>query len=143
MRGKDWREWTIADVTKVNALRGATSRGQAPMAKAEIPHRKYRNEPVWLGEERFDSRREADAWLQLVERERRGEITELRRQVPFDLCCPTPGDDAVVAQYLADFTWREHDGVFVVADAKGIRTPVFRLKAKWMALQHDITILLL
>ena len=136
---KDWRDWTLADV--------AARRGGPPMAKATIPNvprrSKYRNEAVIIGQDRFDSRHEAECWMQLRDRERRGEITELRRQVPFDLCCPTPGDDAVVAQYLADFTWREHDGVFVVADAKGIRTPVFRLKAKWMALQHDITILLL
>lgn len=101
---------------------------------------KYRNQSCYVGSDRFDSKREAEFWMALQLRVHAREISDLRRQVPFDLCCPTPGPTMVVAQYVADFTWRDRDDRLHVADAKGVRTQLYRLKAKWMNLQYGIVI---
>src|SRR5204863_9843199 len=82
----------------------------------------------------FDSKREANAWAQLRMREKAGQITDLQRQVPFDLFCPTPGDDEVVCRYFADFTYRDvvagRPMQLHVVDAKGKRTAMYELKKK-------------
>jgi hypothetical protein len=144
-----WRDCTLADLAQIGARRPRRSAGAA-IASERLPRdaprnrvRKYRNTVVYVGADRFDSRREADAWLRLREDERRGAITALQRQVPFDLCCPhADGSASVVTQYIADFVFTR-DGVRVVADAKGVQTQAFKLKAKWMQLQHGIAIQLL
>ena len=113
---------------------------------------KYRNVVTVIDGERFDSNREAEAYLHLQSRERAGEIRDLKRQVPFDLFAPVmTGATAivVVATYIADFTYDElQDGQWrlIVADVKGgkaTQTALFKLKAKWLTLQSGITIQIL
>jgi hypothetical protein len=142
-----WRDCTLADLARLGARRPRSGAGEriASLPSPRDAPRKYRNQVVYLGGERFDSRREANAWLVLCDQARRGEITGLQRQVPFDLCCPTHGDDgraSVVTQYIADFVF-ERDGVRVVADAKGVQTTAFKIKQKWMHDQHGLDIELL
>ena len=108
---------------------------------------KYRNVRVSVQGQKFDSQREADQFLALRAREAGGEISQLRCQVQFDLECPIYSTRtgaliqcATVSRYVADFTWRDRDDVLHVADAKGVRTKEYRLKAKWMNLQFGIVV---
>lgn len=85
---------------------------------------------------RFDSRLEARRWGDLQVLARQGLITSLERQVSFAL----EVNGQLIARYIADFTYLE-GGALVVEDAKGHRTPEYRLKAKLMKAIHGIIIL--
>jgi len=132
--------WSEDDLA--NHLR---AKGQAAFAEAERAAKpsKYRNVKIVVDGITFDSKREAQYWQTLKLREKIGEITDLKRQVSFDLLCPIPGSDfgAVVAHYLADYTFTDTiDRSYHVVDAKGKRTRMFDLKAKWLELQSGIVI---
>lgn len=74
--------------------------------------------------------------------ERAGKITDLKRQVPFELI-PTqrpPGEPTMrCCKYYADFTYYE-DGKFIVEDTKGQETEVFKIKRKLMYEKHGIVL---
>jgi hypothetical protein len=72
--------------------------------------------------------------------QRAGEISDLRRQVPF----PLNGKDGPILTptgrqmlYLADFTYADHrlGGITVIEDAKGHQTDVFLIKKAILAAQ--------
>jgi len=73
---------------------------------------------------KFDSRWEAERWGQLKAMERAGVVTQLERQIKYELSI----NDVKICDYIAD--------------AKGIQTPEFRLKKKMMKAIHDIDIYL-
>jgi hypothetical protein len=73
----------------------------------------------------FQSKHEADQYKVLRALEVAGTITDLRLQVP--LHCLVNG--LLVCDYIADYTWLEN-GVQHVGDAKGLSTPVYKLKRK-------------
>lgn len=97
--------------------------------------------------QRFDSNREAARWQELLLLERAGEIADLRRQVRYPLAA---GDRPLLlrsagypngrrATYVADFVYRDRAGQEVIEDAKGYRTPEYRLKRAIMeATGHEI-----
>ena len=91
---------------------------------------KYGNRKVEFEGEIFDSQKELARWLQLRMRVLAGEITDLRRQVRYDL--KVEGEK--VCSYIADAVYYEN-GLLVVEDTKSIYTrklPVYRLKKKLM-----------
>ena len=113
---------------------------------------KYGNRKVKRDGMVFDSKREADRWTELKLLEKAGQISDLRRQVKYELI-PTQysdweytqrGKKKVVereASYIADFVY--HDNVLgteVVEDAKGMRTEAYILKRKLMLYVHGIQI---
>ena len=104
---------------------------------------KYRNVKLVIDGEKFDSKREAAYWQQLKMREKIGEIDHLQRQVAFPLYCPEVYRGTQlrvqVAEYIADFVFLEY-GVQHVVDAKGKRTAMYAMKAKWLLLQEGIDI---
>lgn len=68
--------------------------------------------------DKFDSKGEARRWMQLRLLDRAGEITELRRQVPFPLMTITDdGKPVEWGKYIADFVYREN-GVRIIEDSK-------------------------
>jgi len=79
---------------------------------------------VWYG-----SRKEAQRAWELDMLLFAGEISDLRRQVPFQLS---------VCKYVADFVYKNKDGNEVVEDCKGYRTDIYRLKKKMM--KHELGI---
>lgn len=102
---------------------------------------KYGNRRTWVEAigRHFDSQREAEAALALWARQQAGEIVGLRFQERY----PLDVDGARVGVYVADFVWIERtepDWTTVVADAKGVRTPVYRLKKKLMKAIHGIDV---
>jgi hypothetical protein len=83
----------------------------------------------------FDSRREARRHEELLLLEKARDINDLKRQVPFRI----EVNGELVCTYKADFTYLKA-GVLIVEDAKGCRTPVYRLKKKLMKAVHGIEI---
>ena len=85
----------------------------------------------------FDSQREYDRWCTLKLLERSGRITDLKRQVSYELI---PKQGAMRAcSYVADFTYLEN-GKPVVEDCKGYRTEAYKIKKKLMMWVHGIRI---
>ena len=104
---------------------------------------KYGNRKVKTPEGTFDSVKEFRRWKELKLLERAGEIGNLHRQVPFGLIPPQRVNGKLAERgvtYFADFTYITKDGKFVVEDAKGIRTDVYKIKRKLMLQVHGIQI---
>lgn len=115
---------------------------------------KYNAKRITCEHGTFDSKKEFKRFLDLREKERRGEITDLRRQVPFELIpktrLPRPyingkrmkySEQAV--KYFADFTYYR-DGEFIVEDVKSKATAhkdSYILKKKLMLYRYGIQIM--
>ena len=78
---------------------------------------------------KFQSKKEAKVYTDLLWQEKLGEITELRRQVAFPLVV----NGVPICKYVADFTYYTKEGAAVILEAKGFKTEVFKLKAKLFA----------
>jgi hypothetical protein len=96
---------------------------------------KYNATPVVIGGVRFASKREAGEYLKLRALETAGRVRDLRLQVPYVLAV----NGVRVGKYVADFVYLL-DGREEVADAKGVRTREYRLKAKLMLAIYGIQI---
>lgn len=134
MSTRGWESVSRADLAKL---------GAQPVAQPS----KYRNVKVTVDGITFDSKREAGHYQQLKARQACGEIRDLQLQVRFPLHCPimlngqATGASAVIAHYVADFTWiYAGSGELTVADSKGKRTRDYLLKRKWMAAEYGIEI---
>ena len=92
---------------------------------------KYRNKPT----NGFASKKEARRYSDLVLLERAGQISDLRIKTRY----PIVVNGVKVCDYEDDFSYVEN-GARVVEDAKGFRTPVYRLKVKLMRAVHGIAI---
>ena len=101
-----------------------------------------------------DSRKEARRWNELLLLQRAGQITDLKRQVKFVLV-PAQREDDIIGKrggikqgkliekecsYIADFTYTDKNGNFVVEDTKGIKTKDYIIKRKLMLYVHEIRI---
>lgn len=65
-------------------------------------------------------------------------INNLQEQVPFTL---VEGKGKIrPIKYIADFVYFDLKGLRHVCDAKGCKTPIYRIKRKMMALLHGITV---
>ena len=82
----------------------------------------------------FDSRKEAERYGELLLLQRAGKISNLQRQVRFQLIPAQYKDGKCIFRsvtYIADFVY-EKDGEKVVEDVKGFRTPEYIIKRKLM-----------
>jgi len=85
----------------------------------------------------FDSKAEASRYSQLRFLEKAGKIKNLERQVRYDLVV----NGVNCGFYKADFRyWDQGSSQHIVEDVKGVRTPVFALKAKLMKALHRVEI---
>lgn len=108
---------------------------------------KYRNLKTEVDGEKFDSRKEARRYQELLILEKAGEISGLERQKPFVLV-PALKDKktgkvlerAVI--YKADFVYRDQSGRTVVEDVKSeiTKTPAYIIKRKLMLWVHGLRI---
>lgn len=107
---------------------------------------KYRNEKTAVNGVKFDSKKEAKHYQNLKVLEMIGEISELQTQVKFSLI-PSQYEGIGKSRrcierecsYIADFTFLRN-GKLVVQDAKGFRTPEYRIKKKLLLQVHGIQI---
>lgn len=92
----------------------------------------------------FDSKKECDHFIYLQYLEKAGEITDLQRQVRFELqpSFKFNGKTIRSINYVADFTFKDKDGQLHIVDVKGSRatmTEVYKLKKKMMQFKgYDI-----
>lgn len=112
---------------------------------------KYNNVKTEYGGHKFDSKKEAARYQQLLLLEAAGKISRLRLQPRYDIVvqgipikirskkCP----NGRKVQYVADFEYREigKDSIkLVIEDVKGMKTPVYKLKRALMeAMGYEIT----
>ena len=118
---------------------------------------KYNNRKVTVDGMTFDSRKEYIRWCELVLLQRAGQITDLQRQVKFELIptqyeykprygklgrCLKDSKHRVenAVNYVADFVYQK-DGQTVVEDTKGFKTKDYIIKRKLMLHVHGIKIL--
>ena len=85
----------------------------------------------------FDSVKEFHRWGVLRLLERAGKISDLKRQVKYELIPKQEGERA--CHYVADFVYHE-DGKLVVEDCKGFRTDAYKIKKKLMLWVHGIKV---
>lgn len=119
---------------------------------------KYYSKKVTIDGETFDSKKEAKRFRELALLEKSGAISDLQRQVPFELLPsqraeptyfykrgrnagkPKPGKVIELGvNYVADFVYIEN-GQKVVEDTKGFKTKDYILKRKMMLYFHGIRI---
>ena len=106
---------------------------------------KYKNRALQVGNEKYSSQREMRCHQELLLLQRAGKIAGLVREVPFVLIPGVKIEGEFRARpairYVADFCWSDVDsGRVVVADAKGMQTPVWRLKKHLMKSVHGIDV---
>ena len=104
---------------------------------------KYHSVKVRVDGMTFDSKKEYRRWLDLKMLQRAGLISDLRRQVKYELV-ETPYDEDGKAlfrgaSYIADFVYVEN-GKTIVEDCKGKKTDVYQLKKKWFWKDYGILI---
>lgn len=118
---------------------------------------KYGNKKVTIGGIVFDSKKEAEYYEQLCLRQACGEISDLQRQVKFEIK-PSYYEDVEVQlktktrvvkrlvqygiSYVADFVYKEN-GCLVVCDCKAsakFQDEVYRIKKKLMYSELGIKI---
>ena len=103
---------------------------------------KYRNKKWMLDGQTFDSQHEARRYQELRWLLKMGLISDLKRQVPFELLPSQKRGGKVVerpVKYIADFVYMEN-GEEVVEDAKGMHTKEYVIKRKLMLWQYGIQI---
>lgn len=94
-------------------------------------YRKYNNKKCEVDGIKFDSKREAERYLELKIMERAGAITALVLQPKYEL---TPkfkknGKTYRAMYYIADFEYIENEQK-VAEDLKGFKTDVYKIKSK-------------
>lgn len=107
---------------------------------------KYRAKATIVDGIRFASKKEARRYQELRLLEKAGEIRELQLQPEFDLLAPGRCDGSLhrgvkVGKYVADFRYRAgRNGLLVIEDVKGFKTPLYRWKKKHVEAQYGIEI---
>lgn len=104
---------------------------------------KYNSKQTVVDGQKFDSKKEARRYQELLLLEKAGEIKNLSRQVKFVLIPSQRDENGKVVErecsYKADFTYEE--GIkTVVEDVKGYRTKEYIIKRKLMLYQFGIRI---
>lgn len=98
---------------------------------------KYRNQKVEVDGIVFDSKREANRYLELKLLEKAGEISNLECQPKFDLVV----NGMKVCTYYGDFRYKdERICKPVVEDVKGVRTHEYIIKKKLLKAIFDIDV---
>lgn len=101
-----------------------------------VPGAKYGNKKVTAADgTKFDSLAEFHRWTHLNMLQRGGHISDLRRQVVFEMVPSVKFAGAARARpairYIADFVYQEN-GIEVIEDVKGVETTEFKLKRHLM-----------
>jgi hypothetical protein len=113
-----------------------------------VAKQKYGNKKTTIDGVEFDSKKEAARWQELRLLERAGKISELERQVVFELAKSVQysGKRATPAlRYVADFAYFENTetcgSVYTVEDVKGVKTSAYKIKKHLMLAVHKIEVL--
>lgn len=98
---------------------------------------KFNARKVLVDDIKFDSQGEAFRYKQLLEKQEKGEISELKRQVKYSIDI----NDMHICNYIADFEYLDHaTGGYITEDYKGMDTPNSRLKRKLVLAIHGVDV---
>lgn len=100
---------------------------------------KYKNKITFVDGIKFDSKAEAKRYMELKFLESAGRISNLQRQVRYQIVV----NNMKITTYIADFVYTDDKGHQVVEDQKGGKatmTPLYRVKKKLMKAVHGIDI---
>lgn len=107
---------------------------------------KYKSKKVTVNGVTFDSKKEANRYLELTLLEKAGKITDLQCQVKYVLIPSQKIDGKVVERpctYIADFVYTQ-DNETIVEDVKGYKKgtaySVFTIKRKLLLKEHGLKI---
>lgn len=103
---------------------------------------KYHSRKITRDGMTFDSVKEYKRFQELALLERAGQVSDLQRQVKFELIPSQRINGKVVERactYIADFVYFQ-DGQMVVEDTKGFKTKDYIIKRKLMLHVHGIRI---
>lgn len=96
---------------------------------------KYRNKKTVVDGITFDSKKEANRYLELKILEKAGEIKDLKLQERFEIIPKQKGERNAV--YKADFSYFDNNkNIQVVEDTKGFKTAEYILKRKLFKLKY-------
>lgn len=102
---------------------------------------KYGAKRISLSGKKHDSLAESRRYSELSRLARLGVISDLKRQVSFELIPAQYGEDGKLLEravtYKADFTYYKN-GKLVVEDVKGVKTKDYIIKRKLMLYVHKI-----
>ena len=105
---------------------------------------KYHAKKITWNGETFDSKKEFYRYQELLLLQRAGKISNLERQVKIPLLPSQKDENGKVIEravtYIADFVYKDKNGVLVVEDTKGVRTADYIIKRKLMLWVHKIRI---
>lgn len=87
---------------------------------------------------KFDSKKEANYYAELLLRQKAGEIASIDRQPQFVLVPPYEhnGQKVRALKYIADFKVTYPDGTVEIIDVKGYKTKEYKLKKKMLLQQY-------
>lgn len=108
-------------------------------ARAGGKRNKFNAKATWVDGIRFHSRKEARRYVTLKALEAAGEISDLKRQVEYRIAV----NGVHVTTYVADATYVDKDGRFVVEDTKSTPTKklsAYRIKKALMLAIHGVEI---
>ena len=104
---------------------------------------KYGSNKIVVDGIKFDSVKEATRWQELKILEKAGEVSNLQRQVKYEVL-PVQRDKGKVLErpvyYIADFVYTDTDGNTVCEDTKGYKTKEYIIKRKLMLYMYGIKI---
>lgn len=105
---------------------------------------KYNSKKTVVDGQKFDSKKEANRYQELLLLEKAGVIKNLSRQVKFVLIPSQRDENGKVIErecsYKADFVYYEEEGETIVEDVKGFRTKEYIIKRKLMLYQYGLRI---
>ena len=111
-------------------------------SKSQKTESKYHAKKVETADGDFDSKKEYERWRELKLLEISGVISNLQRQVSYELI-PAQYDGGKCVErscvYKADFVYKQ-DGKEVVEDCKGAKTKEYIIKRKLMMEKYGIRI---
>ena len=114
------------------------------LALQETGRSKYGSEKVTVDGQTFDSTAEYRRYCELCLMAQAGEISDLQRQVRYELTPVQRDEDGNIIEracyYVADFVYTDAQGCTVVEDVKGFRTKEYLIRRKLMLYLYGIRI---
>lgn len=115
-------------------------RFRVPSRSDGVRPSKYRNVKTQRFGQVFDSKKEAERYLELRSQLERGETKNLRRQVKYPFVLNT----VKVATYIADYVYEDRWGNEIVEDVKGMKKgaayQTFKIKQRLMLALYNIEV---
>lgn len=121
-------------------------KGPVMLPQAKAKRSKYGSKTSVINDIKFDSQKEGRRYLVLMDKLKNGEISDLRLQPQFTLIegfKTATGETVQAERYVADFSYIDELGEFVVEDVKSVATrkkETYLIKKKQMLDVYGISI---